>query len=50
MDGDFLLEAFWLDLALIVLIPCYTFLFNWAFDRLFGLPTSALPAGEAASV
>ncbi|HHX4294592.1 TPA: PACE efflux transporter, partial [Pseudomonas aeruginosa] len=22
----------------------------WAFDRLFGLPTSALPAGEAASV
>ncbi|MFO6137233.1 chlorhexidine efflux transporter, partial [Pseudomonas aeruginosa] len=48
--GISLLEAFWLDLALIVLIPCYTFLFNWAFDRLFGLPTSALPAGEAASV
>ncbi len=44
--GISLLEAFWLDLALIVLIPCYTFLFNWAFDRLFGLPTSALPAGE----
>lgn len=36
--GISLLEAFWLDLALIVLIPCYTFLFNWAFDRLFGLP------------
>ncbi|MEG6644020.1 hypothetical protein V2A43_33885, partial [Pseudomonas aeruginosa] len=35
---------------LIVLIPCYTFLFNWAFVRLFGLPSSALPAGEAASV
>ncbi|MFK1552525.1 chlorhexidine efflux transporter [Pseudomonas aeruginosa] len=48
--GISLLEAFWLDLALIVLIPCYTFLFNWAFDRLFGLPASALPAGEAASV
>ena len=26
--GISLLEAFWLDLALIVLIPCYTFLFN----------------------
>ncbi|WP_263140112.1 PACE efflux transporter [Pseudomonas sp. RIT-PI-AD] len=36
-------EAFLLDVALIVLIPCYTLAFNWAFDRLFGLPASALP-------
>lgn len=38
-----LVQAFWLDLALIIFIPCYTFAFNWLFDRLFGLPTSALP-------
>ncbi|CND87970.1 PACE efflux transporter [Yersinia nurmii] len=35
-------EAFYLDLALIVLIPCYTFIFNWLFDRIFGLPSSAI--------
>ncbi|MFU0758680.1 putative PACE efflux transporter [Serratia marcescens] len=41
-------QALLLDMALIVIIPCYTFLFNWAFDKLFGLPASALPAGESA--
>lgn len=39
-----LVQAFLLDLALILFIPCYTFVFNWLFDRLFGLPASALPA------
>lgn len=46
--GITLWQALLLDMALIVIIPCYTFLFNWAFDKLFGLPTSALPAGESA--
>ncbi|KAF1010464.1 MAG: hypothetical protein GAK32_01463 [Pseudomonas fluorescens] len=42
-----LVQAFLLDLALILFIPCYTFAFNWLFDRLFGLPASALPATAA---
>ncbi|EPF7462350.1 PACE efflux transporter [Serratia marcescens] len=46
--GITLWQALLLDMALIVIIPCYTFLFNWAFDKLFGLPASALPAGESA--
>ncbi|TRX75700.1 PACE efflux transporter [Pseudomonas mangiferae] len=46
--GTTLWDAFLLDVALIVLIPCYTFGFNWTFDRLFGLPASALPAAPAA--
>ena len=41
--GISLLEALLLDMALIVIIPCYTFVFNWAFDLIFGLP-----AGESA--
>ena len=40
--GISLWEAFVVDLAFIILIPCYTFLFNWLFDRVFGLPSSAL--------
>ena len=39
-----LVEAFLVDLAFIILIPCYTFAYNWAFDRVFGLPRSALAA------
>ena len=35
------LDAFLLDAALIVIIPIYTFIFNWSFDRIFGLPLSA---------
>ena len=46
--GITLWQALLLDMALIVIIPCYTFLFNWAFDKLFGLPASALPAGDSA--
>lgn len=37
-------EAFVMDLALIVFFLCYTFVFNWVFDRVFGLPASAQPA------
>ncbi|WP_297203550.1 PACE efflux transporter [uncultured Pluralibacter sp.] len=43
-----LVQAFLLDAALIVIIPCYTFVYNWIFDKLFGLPASALPATDAA--
>ncbi|QVL17345.1 PACE efflux transporter [Pseudomonas qingdaonensis] len=39
--GISLWEAFVVDLAFIILIPCYTFLYNWLFDRVFGLPSSA---------
>ena len=46
--GITLWQALLLDMALIVIIPCYTFVFNWVFDKVFGLPTSALPAGESA--
>jgi uncharacterized membrane protein len=35
-------QAFVMDLALIVFFLCYTFVFNWVFDRVFGLPASAL--------
>ncbi|RJE69983.1 hypothetical protein AMS70_12695 [Acinetobacter sp. JS678] len=36
-----LIAAFWLDVAFIIIIPIYTFIFNWSFDKLFGLPVSA---------
>lgn len=34
-------QAFVMDLGLIVFFLCYTFVFNWVFDRVFGLPASA---------
>ncbi|WP_313302045.1 PACE efflux transporter [Pseudomonas sp.] len=37
-----LVEAFVVDLAFIILVPCYTFAYNWGFDRIFGLPTAAM--------
>lgn len=37
-------QAFLLDLGLIVFFLVYTFVFNLAFDRVFGLPASAQPA------
>ena len=43
-----LVQAFLLDAALIVIIPCYAFVYNWVFDKVFGLPASALPASETA--
>jgi len=38
-----LLEAFVYDATLIVFFLVYTFVFNLAFDRAFGLPASARP-------
>ncbi len=40
-------QAFVLDLGLIVFFLVYTFVFNLAFDRVFGLPASALPTVSA---
>lgn len=37
-------QAFVLDLGFIVFFLVYTFVFNLAFDKIFGLPASALPA------
>ena len=38
------LHALWMDLGLLLFFLVYTFVFNWAFDRVFGLPASALAA------
>ena len=43
-------QAFVMDLALIVFFLCYTFVFNWVFDRVFGLPASAQGAVNSQSV
>ena len=37
-------EALVMDLGLVVFFLVYTFVFNWTFDRVFGLPASALGA------
>ena len=34
-------QALVMDLGLIVFFLCYTFVFNWGFDRVFGVPASA---------
>jgi uncharacterized membrane protein len=34
-------EALVMDLGLVVFFLIYTFVFNWAFDAIFGLPASA---------
>lgn len=39
-----LLHALLMDLGLAAFFLCYTFVFNWCFDRVFGLPASASPA------
>lgn len=39
-------HALMLDLGLLLFFLGYTFVFNWAFDQVFGLPASALPVGE----
>ncbi|MDR4126381.1 PACE efflux transporter [Yanghanlia caeni] len=36
-------EAFVLDLGFIVFFLVYTFVFSWCFDKVFGLPASAMP-------
>ena len=43
--GVSLWQALVMDLGLVVFFLVYTFVFNWAFDRVFGLPASAM--GEA---
>jgi len=44
-----LIEAFILDIGLILFFLVYTFLFNLGFDRLFGLPASARRPDMAAA-
>jgi uncharacterized membrane protein len=39
--GVTLWQALVMDLGLVVFFLVYTFVFNWAFDRMFGLPASA---------
>ena len=41
--GITLWQALVMDFGLIVFFLCYTFVFNWVFDRIFGLPASAQP-------
>jgi len=36
-------EAFILDLGLLAFFLFYTFVFNWAFDAVFGLPAAVIP-------
>lgn len=36
-------EATVLEAGILVFFMVYTFVFNWAFDRIFGLPASAQP-------
>ena len=40
-------DALVMDLGLVVFFLVYTFVFNWAFDRAFGLPASAAGSGPA---
>jgi uncharacterized membrane protein len=47
--GVSLWQALLFDAALLVFFLVYTFVFNWVFDRAFGLPASALPVAAAAS-
>lgn len=42
-------HAFLMDLGLVVFFLVYTFAFNWVFDRVFGLPASAMAVPQAAS-
>ena len=41
-------EAFMMDIGLIVFFLIYTFVFNLAFDKIFGLPASAMVENEPA--
>ncbi|MCR5866606.1 MAG: PACE efflux transporter [Aquincola tertiaricarbonis] len=42
-------EALVADLGFVLFFLVYTFVFNWGFDRVFGLPASAAPAPQAAT-
>lgn len=37
-------EAIVLDAGLLMFFLFYTFVYNWGFDKIFGLPRSAMPA------
>ncbi len=37
-------EAVVLDASLLLFFLVYTFVYNWGFDKIFGLPRSAMPA------
>ena len=39
-------QALVMDMALVVFFLVYTFVFNLAFDKVFGLPASAMPAPQ----
>jgi uncharacterized membrane protein len=41
-------QALLMDLGLAVFFLAYTFVFNWAFDTIFGLPASATGAAQPA--
>lgn len=41
--------ALLMDLGLVVFFLVYTFVFNWVFDRVFGLPASAVAAPQGVS-
>lgn len=41
-------EALMFDAALLLFFLVYTFVFNWGFDRMFGLPASAAPEPQVA--
>jgi uncharacterized membrane protein len=43
-----LLQALTMDLGLVVFFLVYTFVFNWSFDAVFGLPASASGAPQPA--
>ena len=46
--GVSLWDALVMDLGLVVFFLVYTFVFNWAFDAVFGLPASAAGAAQPA--
>jgi uncharacterized membrane protein len=46
--GISLLQALVMDLGLVLFFLVYTFVFNWAFDTVFGLPASAAGAAQPA--
>lgn len=48
--GVSLWEALLYDAALLLFFLVYTFVFNWGFDRVFGLPASAAAPRPAAEV
>jgi uncharacterized membrane protein len=46
--GIGVVEAFLMDVGLMLYFLVYTFAFNWGFDRVFGLPASAAGAAQPA--